>query len=141
MRGFTLIEVLLSVAFLALIFSFSLPLSQVFQNRNDIDLAVTIIAQTLRRAQVLAEASDSDLAWGVKIQTGIVTLFKGESFITRDPAFDEVLDISPAITLSGLPEVGFSKFSGLPHATGTITLSTTNDSRTLTVNEKGTISY
>ena len=120
MPGFTLIEILLTVAIIALFAGIALPLDQALQNRSDLNLAVSALAQTLRRTQVLAQAVDGDTSWGVKVQTGSITLFKGPNFLGRDPAFDEAFDIGTQITPSGLEEVVFSKFSGLPQATGTI---------------------
>ena len=140
-RGATLIEVLLSVALIAALALISAPLYQPLQTRNDLEIAVTTVGQTLRRAQILSEAVDDDISWGVKIQSPGLTLFKGVSFALRDANFDEIFEFSSAVTASGIDEVVFSKFSGLPQAVGTITLSTATESRILDINEKGTVSY
>ena len=63
--GFTLLEVLLSVAIIALIAGIGTPVYQSFQTRNDLDVVTNTVAQSLRRAQVLARASDGDTTWGV----------------------------------------------------------------------------
>lgn len=142
MRGFTLIEILLAISIIALIGGFSLPVYTRLQVRNDADLAATTVAQSLRRAQLLSQASDGDTSWGVKVQPGALTLFRGLNFASRNPTFDELYDLSASFTVSGLDEVIFTKFTGKPLATGTVTLTTpTNETRVVTINSEGMVSY
>lgn len=141
-KGFTLLEVLLSVAIIAVLAGMSIPIYQSFQNKNDLDIATTAAVQSLRRAQILSQAVEGDTSWGARLQSGSVVLFKGTSYAGRDSIFDEVFEISSSLTLSGLSEVVFGKFSGAPQATGNITLtSANNDARTITINSKGNINY
>lgn len=140
-NGFSLIEVLLSIALIALLSGIAAPVFLRLQTKNDLDLAVTSLAQSLRRAQVQSQAVDGDISWGVKIQTSSLTLFKGPSFAARDITYDETSDLNPNITLSGPTEIVFAKFTGLPQTIGTITFSINSDSVTLNVNEKGTVTY
>lgn len=140
--GFTLLEVLLSVAIIALIAGLGTPVYQSFQTRNDLDVAANTVAQSLRRAQVLARASDGDTTWGVDVRSGGTTVYKGPSYAARDSTLDELFDVPTSITPSGIGGTVFSKFTGLPQTTGTITLtSNANETRTITINEKGTITY
>lgn len=91
---------------------------------------------------MLSQGIDGDTTWGVKVQSGSIVLFKGATYAGRDPAFDEVFNMPGTITPSGLGEVVFAKFSGEPQAMGTVTLtSSTSETRTITINEKGTITY
>ncbi len=141
-NGFTLIEILLSVGIIALLSVTLTPVFQSFQVRNDLDVATVSIAQSLRRAQALSQAVDGDTTWGVNIQSASTTVFKGASFVTRDITYDELFDVPLSITPSGLSSTTFAKLSGLPNATGTITLtSNINETRTITINDKGTILY
>lgn len=141
-KGFTLLEVLLSLAAIALISGISIPVYQSFQARNDLDIAATTYAQTLRRAQALSQAVDGDTAWGVYITSGSITLFRGISYIARDSNFDEVFDMPASITPSGIVEIIFTKFTGLPQTTGSVTLtSDANETRVITINARGTVNY
>jgi prepilin-type N-terminal cleavage/methylation domain-containing protein len=141
-KGFTLLEVLLSVSLISVIAGVSIPIYQSFQVRNDLDIATTSTVQILRRAQVLSQASDGDISWGWQIQSGSMTLFKGVSYVARDVAYDEVFDVPTSITPSGVSEIVYTKFTGLPSVTGTVTLtSNTNETRSITINAKGTASY
>jgi prepilin-type N-terminal cleavage/methylation domain-containing protein len=140
--GFTLLEVLLSIATMAIIVGISLPIAQSFQVRNDLHIAVNTFVQTLRRAQILAQAVDGDMSWGVKVQSASVTLFKGVSYAARDTSVDEIFDVPTSIVPSGLTEIVFTKWSGLPEASGTATFTTTiNETRNVTINQKGILTY
>lgn len=141
-QGFTLIELLLSVSVIMIIAGMSVPIYQLFQVRNDLDIATATIVQSTRRAQALSQAVDGDISWGINIQSGSITLFKGESYAARDTTFDEIFEVPTSITPSGIAEVVFTKFTGLPQTTGTITLtSNANETRTLVINQKGMIDY
>lgn len=140
--GFTLIEMILSVTIIGIMTAIIVPIYYSFQVRNDLDIAATTTAQSLRRATLLSQAVDGDTSWGVKIQTGNITLFKGISYVVRDITYDEVSNLPTSITPSGLSEIVFTKFLGLPVSTGTVTLtSNANETRTITINAKGMVSY
>lgn len=140
--GFTLVEIILVVAIIAITAAATAPVYQSFQSRNDLEVAVNAIPPALRRAQVLAQAPDGDTSWGVRIQSGTIVVFQGASYAARNTTLDEVTDITSTITPSGLAEVVFTKFTGLPNTTGTITLTNVNGTiRNITVNGKGMIEY
>jgi prepilin-type N-terminal cleavage/methylation domain-containing protein len=140
-RGFTLIEVLLSIALIGLIAGIGAVVYQQLQNRNALDVAAVTVATQYRRAQALSRASDADTTWGVRVDAGTVTLYQGASYASRVVAFDEVSSTSSAIIPSGFQEVVFTKFTGLPQTTGTLSLTGPNDTRTLTLNAQGTVIY
>ncbi len=141
-RGFTLVEMLLSIAAMSIIAGISIPLYQSFQNRNDLDIATVTLAQSMRRAGALAQASDGDASWGIAVATGTITLFKGGSYAARDAAYDESYAMPENIAVSGLSEAVFAKFTGMPVGTGTtVFTSVNNETRSITLNAKGTVSY
>jgi prepilin-type N-terminal cleavage/methylation domain-containing protein len=142
--GFSLIELLLCVAIIGLLTGMTLPLYQSYQNSNDVDLDTQSVAAMLRRAELYARTMNGDNSWGVKVQSGSATLFKGASYATRDTTVDETDALPSVITFSGtLSEVVFTKFTATPSATGTIILTHTanNDVRTITLNAKGMVDY
>lgn len=140
--GFTLIEVMLAIVLIGMLAGVGVPVYQSMQSRNDLDIAASAAAQNLRRAQVLSQSVDGDSTWGTRIQTGSVVVFKGASYASRDPNYDETFDIASSITVSGLAEVVFSKLAGLPQTTGTVTLtSVANEQRIIIINSKGMINY
>jgi prepilin-type N-terminal cleavage/methylation domain-containing protein len=142
MKGFTLVEVLLSIAAMTIIAGISVPIYRTFQIRNGLDIAAVTIAQGARRAQTLAEASDGDSSWGIRVGTSTIVMFRGESYAARNGSFDETFEMPASVTPSGLGEVAFAKFTGEPLATGSIILTTnTNETRTITINAKGMVEY
>ncbi len=140
--GFTLPEVLLSLALLSIIGGMSIPMYRMFLVRDDLDIAATTLAQSLRRAQALSESGDGDTTWGVHVGVGSILVYKGASYVSRDSTFDENTSIPTTIVPAGLSDIAFSKITGLPNATGTFTLtSQANETRTTTINEKGMVDY
>ncbi len=142
LRGFTLPEVLLSLAIIGIIGGMTIPMYSTFMVRNDLDIAATSIAQNLRRAQALAQAGDGDTSWGLRVGVGSILVYKGASYMLRDSTFDENTSIPTTIVPSGITEVTFEKVSGLPQTTGTFTLtSQANEIRNVTINQKGMVEY
>lgn len=141
-QGFTLIEIVLTVAVLAILFRVTVPVFLGFQSRSALESAVNTTVGGLRQAQTFARTGSGDGQWGVKMADGAVTVFQGASYATRNATLDETTDIAPAITPTGLTEVVFSKLSGDPTTTGTIILTTqNNEAKSITINAKGTLVY
>ena len=140
--GFTILEVLLSLAIIAILAAVSVPVLQSFQTRNDLDIATFAVVQAHRRAQSLARASEGDTSWGVYATSGSITVFRGASFVLRATDFDEVFEIPTNMLATGTLEVVYASFSGLANASSSLVLtSIANETRTITLNEKGTVAY
>lgn len=142
-NAFTLLEVMLTIAIIALISAIMIPVMNTYRVGDDLDVARNDFMQSLRRAQILAQASDGDISWGVKFQSGNITLFKGTSYASRDVNYDEVYDIADIISLdSGSDEIVFEKFTGYPDFTGDIQLSTSsNEIQVISINQFGMLDY
>jgi Tfp pilus assembly protein FimT len=136
-RGFTIAEVLIVVGLIGLVVSVSMPMYNRYIARNSMEIARQNVAQGLERAKFLAQTGMNDSAWGFSTIAipGRGVLFMGDSFATRNPAFDELYSIPESITVDGLTEVVFEKVTGLPSVTGTITITTEyNEETSITVN-------
>jgi len=143
-RGFTLLEVLLSIVVIGILVAVGVPVLSRTQTKNDLDAATTILVQSLRRAEILSQSVDGDSGWGVKIQSGAIALFKGASYGVRDTTRDEVFFMPTTITATGLTEIPMAKFTGYPIATGSVVLTNTAaplDSATVTINTRGMVNY
>lgn len=139
MRGFTLLEMLLSVALLSIIFGMSYALYPNLAYQEELDVAVRSSQALLRRAAALASASEGDSPWGVRFESSTAVLFKGTSYAGRDTAYDETL-LLEGIEVSGTGEYVFEKVSSEPITSGTTTLlHTAGESKAIIVNEKGRI--
>lgn len=140
--GFTIIEVLIVIAVITILSAAALPVSYNFLNKNDLNLTAQKIVQTMRRAQFLSQANDSDSAWGVHVQAGEVTVFKGESYAARDSGRDEIYTFPVNETISGSTDFVFSKLNGYPTLAGTITITSPNATKKdVVVNACGTVEY
>lgn len=138
--GFTLIEVILAVSLLIIIGGFSLVFSSNFLLQNAAANTRDQFLGELRKAQIYALGGRENSAWGVQYSSNVITLFKGNSYASRDSAFDEVYESNENIQVTGLTEVVFSRMTGLPNTTGTITISGTSVTKTVTIGEQGVIS-
>lgn len=119
-RGFTALELLLTVSILISVLAFAIPTYREYQVRNDLLTATDQVSQALGRAQLRAQAGEQGKAWGYSVSER--TLFGGDSFATRDPFYDEIYPIPQTIGTSGLNEVTFTRLTGIASATGTIVL-------------------
>ncbi|MBU0598294.1 type II secretion system GspH family protein [Patescibacteria group bacterium] len=140
-RGFTFVEVLLVIGILGVVVSLSIPFYQSFQVSNQLDNISQEVAQTLRRAQNKAMASEYFSAHGVHLQAQQFILFKGDSYNPAD-AFNEVVDIpsSILITYNAGPDVVFSGIKGEASYAGLITITTNNgESKSISINEMGVV--
>lgn len=134
-RGFALLEILLVVSILGMIGGVSIPMYRDFQIRSDLDSSTEQVTQGLARARLLAQAGEQDSAWGFYVPAGV--LYKGDSYETRDPNYDETYPMPSTITSTGPTEITYSKQIGAPSQTGSITLTTLNtEQRTILIEVK-----
>ncbi len=124
-KGFSLLEVIMVVSLVGAVAGVGIPLYRDYQIRNDLNLATEQVTQGLARARLLSQAAQNDDSWGFYAPAGV--LYKGDSYATRDPEFDETYPMPSTITIEGLMEVNYGKIGGVPDATGQITLTTIND--------------
>jgi prepilin-type N-terminal cleavage/methylation domain-containing protein len=123
--GFTLIELLVSLAVLAVIVGFIVVAFQNYANFQRFNTASSLLKTTLLNTRADARNSVSGQPHGVKIDTNSITTFIGSTYSAVDPnnqviSFNEVTlttDLS-----AGTDEIIFAQLSGLPSATGTITI-------------------
>ena len=138
--GFTLFELLLSIAVMAIIAAFSVPVFQQLQTERSTDTERDQIVAMVRRAQVLARTGYYDDDWGIDIQVNTITMFQGNDYSARDSDFDEIIILSNA-TVDNDVEFYFAKISGIPDTTVNLTFTTTtNYQLTININEHGVLS-
>jgi len=112
-EAFTIIEALLVIGILAILTGL-VPLSLDFYKSWQFNTHTQGIIQSLRRAQLKAMSIEDDSSFGVYLTNNNYVLFKGDSYLNRNKEFDEVFDLPQIITVSGLQEIVFSKFEGIP---------------------------
>ncbi len=107
----TLVELILVIGLIAAVVFIYLPYLRSFQQANDLNVAVETVKQGVSRAQARALAGEEDSGWGVKIENGKATIFKGSGFAGRDASFDEVYRL-PGLAVLGQSEIVFEKLTG-----------------------------
>ncbi len=142
--GFTLIETLLVVAIIVVIFAFSAPYGlNFYQNQLVSETQINII-DALERSRHSAVLQKNDSKFGVAFNqiegSNSYVVFQGNSYAQRVGAEDDIYPVLSEIVFSGLGEVVFSKLTGLPSATGTITITYGDVSKSVTINDSGLVS-
>ncbi|MDQ5952625.1 MAG: hypothetical protein QG626_754 [Patescibacteria group bacterium] len=141
-RGFTVVELMLSVAVIALMAGISMPIYRTFQTRNEADIAAQMIAQALRIAEMQALLGRSGSGWGVYIETDAVTVFKGASYTERDTDFDNMQVLPGSVEISGDQEFIFPLGEVAPEAVGEVVITSMDQhTRSLVVNALGMVEY
>jgi prepilin-type N-terminal cleavage/methylation domain-containing protein len=138
-KAFTLVETLFVIGIFSILAILILPLSLDFYRKYQIDVFSQELLQNLRRAQVKSMSIEQDSKFGVYLTNNSYVLFKGNSSSTRDIRYDEVFNLPQVILMSGMEEIVFSKFEGIPSATGSIILSNTKENKIISINEVGRI--
>jgi len=137
--GFTLTEILLAVAIIAIIGAASAPYLSRFLAGGYLTTTTDKVVRTLRKAQTYSLNGKQDSVWGVHYEPKLLVLFKGDSYTTRDSSFDEKFNIPQMVGIVGLADVYFQKLRGKPSETLSITISALDDQRMITVNSEGMI--
>lgn len=140
MRGFTLIEILLVIAIIGLLGYLIVPLTMDFYRFQQLDSTANGLVQALRSAHSKAILGELDSGFGVYTIKGQYTLFKGNSWNTRDVSYDQNFEVANNISFSGLNQVAFSKILGQPSQTGVIILTNGRDYLVIDINQAAVIS-
>ena len=138
--GFTLIELLLVISIVLIIGTFSVVFFSRFLTQNAVANSQDQLITELRKAQIYAMMGKQNGNWGVRFGSNKITLFQGNSYDTRNNAFDETFNQNPNITILGFSEIVFTKATGLPSTVGTYTITGSDSSKQVIVNSQGIVS-
>lgn len=143
-QGFTIIEVLVVLSILAVMASVAIIGFRDYARFQQYNQAVNDVVFILNQTRLSARSAESDAAHGVKFSSGGITQFTGNAYIAGNPS--NITNTYGLVTLqyalsNGVDEIVFEKLTGLPTATGTVTvvgLSFTA-STTITVTSTGVV--
>ena len=146
-KGFTLVEMLVTLGIVALIAAASMPAFWNFLNKYQLDANGRDLVHTLRQAQRLSMESEGGYAYSVHLITGAggsYTLYRGSSYASRDTEYDDVHALPATLSLSyTVPDadVTFTKIEGSTSDTGTILITWDDggESKGVSVNTVGRI--
>jgi Tfp pilus assembly protein FimT len=137
--AFTMAELLIVITIVTVLTMLTLPLGVDFYRKQNLDEVTGDILGALRRAQNQAVFQLNDSAFGVEFLSGSYVIFQGSSYAGRTQSEDEAFTISGGVTTSGITEVVFAKHTGIPDTTGTLTLTSGSDTKTVNINAYGKI--
>lgn len=136
-RGFSLIELLVALAVLAIILALSTGLSFPYYRRQQLLTATSVAVSELRQAQAEAESQLDDASHGVKAQTTGMVRFTGSSYAGRTTSKDKTSLFSFPVSVSGTTEFVFTKGGVTPTAAGTLTLTLDDQAADIAVSSYG----
>ncbi|BFT94402.1 MAG: hypothetical protein MNSN_05780 [Minisyncoccus archaeiphilus] len=140
MKGFTILELLLSVAMVAVLAGVAIPLYSIYYSRTSIGDSSALVVDSLRATRAMSIAGKYGSEWGVRLEQGKVTIFKGQAFSSRDQSYDQVIILEDNLNFTGLNDIYFNR-AGTPNQIGNIAVSYGEDALVINVNEKGIIDY
>jgi len=136
-KGITVIELLIVILLISTLGVMSISFYGRFLTQNAVDNTTTQLVNSLRKAQIYSMTGKQNNTWGVRYTT---TPKEITLYLTGNSAFDESFSVSSNTAISGFTDISFARITGIPSTFGTITISGNNSSKTITVNEQGTVS-
>lgn len=138
-RGFTLIEVMLTMSLMALLALLASPFYGRFIFSQEVSVVRDELNGSFAKAQLYSMTGKNASPWGVAVSGGDIILFQGSSFASRDQNLDEVFAIHPRVTVFGISAVVFAPVTGRPDSQPTITISGNGATEIFTMNNEGVL--
>jgi type II secretory pathway pseudopilin PulG len=147
MRGFTAIEVLVSVTIIIIIsIIIFLSLSE-FRETQVLNQTVTEISSIMYEARFRTLSSLDSSQYGVHFEEGQVILFKGSSYSPPNPEYedfilDDYVEISSISLFGSGQDIVFQRITGEVSEYGDITIMSKNDNsktRTIKIEQSGLV--
>ncbi len=147
LRGFTLIEILVTVAIIVTLAAFSVPMSIGFYNTQITKSTSDEIFSVLKKAQAYSLYRKNDESYGVAFDSdgdGDFYVLFNDSYSGARDDYSDVYDLQGITVefdpiLSPVDEVSFEKGTGMPSGTTTITLTKGGISQDISICESGLI--
>lgn len=113
------------------------------RRQTELDNNANQIVSVLSHAKQKTIASENSASWGVHFEVATYTLFQGTDYnlATNKTTYNLTSGITLAHNFVASPEIIFTKLSGYPNQTGSITLylNGTDKRKTICINAIGTI--
>lgn len=141
-RGITIIELIVAVAIISTLGILSAAFYIRFLTQNAVANTKDQLVGSFRKAQVYSMMGKQNGVWGVKYTASPkqITLY-----LLGASAFDESFSVNNNIAIklsdgSDFTNITFAKITGLPSSSPTITISSGNNSKTVSINSQGVAS-
>ena len=148
-NGFTLIEILITIAIFAIILSIVIVATRSFSDTVNLDNAGKIIGTNIKLAKMRSVGALNDTNYGVRFEGDKITVFAGDTFDVSDPT-NKVVNLSDGVKISGISLAGggvdlvFNRLTGTTNNAGTIEIELVNNSsekKQIVINEEGQIDH
>ena len=100
-KGFTITELVIVIAILAIIVTIVASAFSKFNNNQSLGGAVGEVTSTLNEARANTLASYNNIAYGVHFQADKVVFFKGSTYSSSDPDNEDII-LSSKISVSNI---------------------------------------
>lgn len=144
-KGFTLVEMLIVVAIMAIILASVLPSLLSFRRSSMLNVETQEVITLINRARMLAVSSKNDQQFGVHFEAGKVVIFQGTTY-TAGASTNEERVLNSALTGSttvsgGGADILFAKVTGAADkvATTTLLIVGTTASTTILIRPSGVV--
>lgn len=137
-RGFTLIEIAMTIVIIIIIFTLGMPTLYQFYTQYQLEGEHQLLLSLLVQARTFAMVNRNESSHGVYINTNQFTVFQGINYASRTIAEDRIFPRNTVVLLSGPTEFIFNPLSGTTAST-TINLQTQYAQRKIFINSEGTL--
>lgn len=140
-KGITVIELLVVLVVLGVIFSVATPQFSKMRENQVLKNGVQDILSSLDKAHSQTLASLNSSVYGVRFEADKVIIFTG-TYFDSEAIDNKIINIVAPATISKITlnsindtsgEMYFNRLSGSPSKIGTVTISTTNYSKIITI--------
>lgn len=140
-RGFTMIEILITVSIIAVVALFTIGNGIDTNARADVASEHTTLLELLTHARNQAMNNVNQTPHGVHISSNAFTSFEGLTYNPSDPANKDTVR-NTSVSATGLTDIVFDQLSGrATPSSGSITLSKGDSTRSITINAEGRIDW
>lgn len=142
-KGVSLLEIIITISVLLMLGSISVSVFSDLSNSTSLDKDANIIASYIDRARGEAIDSVFSVPHGVYLESDKISIFSGTTYSIGD--LESYYDVSSKSSISSIDLTGgvtsfyFEKLTGIPSATGTITVSSDDGSRLITIYGTGVV--
>lgn len=145
LSGFTIIEIIVTIALVAAASLLAAPYLSDTVSRNELESASRSAADTLQEARSSAMNGRGTGRFGVRFESDRIVLFEGETYPVDDSdvlpqQLSDFVSVTSVEVGGGGSDIMFRSSSGTPVDAGTIVFADpAGNTRTVTVNSAGTV--
>lgn len=151
--GFTLIEIIVSIAILSVLLTIGVSGFVIFKKTSDLDNGAQEFVSSLRSAQNKTLLSNNYSQYGIYLDSSVFPnryiLFQGDSYALRTPSADKIYLLNNSlefndISLGGGSEIVFEKLTGASQENGSISIRLKAEpslSKTIYISSSGAVGF